>query len=164
MKAHYYLSQAFLHTYDYDAALTHGLRAHEICAKTNDKSLTQVTAIVLRCKKERWDHNEMLRIKQAQELETMLLGLMARDTEEMLTDAGDDEFEKGIIREENEQRAAQMKEVFDRARAQGDKKRVVPEWVIDDISFGIMVDPVIVSFHTNHPKPILLILFWTIKS
>lgn len=131
---------------DYDSALTHALRAHEICAKTNDKSLTNVTAIVLRCKKQRWEHSEVLRVKQAQDLESTLLGLLARDTEEMLTDARGDEFERGIIREESEKKVQLMKEVFERSRGAGDKRRVVPEWVIDDISFDVMVDPVIVSF------------------
>lgn len=145
MKAHYYLAQAFLHSKDFDSALTHALRAHEICAKTNDKSLTPVTAIVLRCKKERWEHLEKIRSKEAQALERTVLCLLNKDADEMLADPNVGDFERGLIREENEQRIEQLKGVFERARVQSERRREVPEWVIDDISFGIMVDPVIVS-------------------
>jgi STIP1 family protein 1 len=145
MKAHYYLCQAFLHSNDYDSALPHALKAHEICAKTNDKSLTQVTALVLKCKKERWEVKEKRRSKEAQGLERYLADLLSKDTETMLADPDVGESEKTAIREEGEQRLAQMRSTFERAREQSDRRREVPDWIIDDISFSIMVDPVIVS-------------------
>lgn len=38
-----------------------------------------------------------------------------------------------------------LSEVFERGRAESDRKRQVPEWAVDDISFCVMVDPVMVS-------------------
>jgi len=35
--------------------------------------------------------------------------------------------------------------VFERARPKAERRRQVPDWAIDDISFCVMVDPVIVS-------------------
>ncbi|KHN98982.1 Tetratricopeptide-like helical [Metarhizium album ARSEF 1941] len=156
MKAHYYLSQAFLHTKDYESALVHALRAHEICSKTNDKSLTQITATVLRCKKERWEHRERLRPKEAHVLEATVLDLLAKDADEMLADPSIGEFEKGLIREDNEQRMQQVRSVFERARTQPDRKREVPEWVIDDISFGIMVDPVMTKTGKSYERSAIM--------
>ncbi|KAL2190110.1 hypothetical protein L209DRAFT_157707 [Thermothelomyces heterothallicus CBS 203.75] len=40
---------------------------------------------------------------------------------------------------------ARMREVFEKARPASEKRRTVPDWAIDDISFCVMVDPVIVS-------------------
>lgn len=146
MKAHYYLSQAQLSVGDYDSALDHARQAHEICAATNDKSLAAVTAIVLRCKKERWEHKEKHRAREAKDLEHEVMDLLARDRDEMLAGVTDgDEIEKTTIREETDAKMGQLKLVFERARAESEKRREVPEWAIDDISFGVMVDPVIVS-------------------
>jgi hypothetical protein len=39
-----------------------------------------------------------------------------------------------------------MRDVFEKARPKEEKRRQVPDWAIDDISFCVMVDPVIVSF------------------
>jgi STIP1 family protein 1 len=47
-----------------------------------------------------------------------------------------------------------LRDVFERARAESDKRREVPEWAIDDISFGIMVDPVVVRLsHSQQSLP-----------
>ncbi|OAA48466.1 Tetratricopeptide-like helical [Metarhizium rileyi] len=156
MKAHYYLSQAFLHSNDYESALTHALRAHQICAKTNDKSLSQITATVLKCKMERWRHREKLRSKEAQTLERTVLDLLAKDADEMVADPSVDEYEKNLIREENEQRVQQLKSVFERARAHADRRREVPDWVVDDISFGIMVDPVVTKTGKSYERSAIM--------
>lgn len=144
MKAHYYLSQAQLSIGDFDSALTNALAAHKICATTNDKSLGAITNIVLRCKKDRWEDREKKRLRQERELEEEMLEMLARDRDVMLK-VESDETERSIIEEEANEKMKALRNVFENAREQNLKRREVPDWAIDDISFAIMVDPVVVS-------------------
>jgi STIP1 family protein 1 len=153
MKAHFYLGQAQLAIKDFDAALTNVLRAHELCVAAGDKSLAAVTTVVLRCKKERWDDRERRRAREALDLERELLDLLAADRATMLADApADDPIERQTIEEDSDNKAARLRDVFERARAESDKRREVPEWAIDDISFGIMVDPVVTKMGKSYER------------
>lgn len=152
MKAHYYLSQAQLAICDYGAALDSARRAHDLCAVANDKSLAAVTALVLRCKRDRWEDRERKRGREAQDLERELLELL-RSQRDVALAREEDEAEAGAICDESAQKAALLRDVFERARVQSDQRRHVPEWAVDDISFGIMVDPVIVSLPAPSRAP-----------
>lgn len=145
MKAHYYLAQAQLSIRDFDSALENALAAHKLCAATNDKSLGAVTAMVLKCKKDRWGDREKKRLRLEREVEERMLDLLRRDRDEMLM-AEESEIERRMIEEEANEKIATLSSVFEASRSQNQKKREVPDWAIDDISFDIMVDPVIVSF------------------
>jgi STIP1 family protein 1 len=148
MKAHFYLAQAQLSIGDYDDALRNALAAHKICATTNDKSLGPITNIVLRCKKDRWDDSEKKRLRQERELEDQMLVLLARDHDEMLMTVPEgDDSERRTIQEETTEKMRVLSKVFENARTESLKRREVPDWAIDDISFAIMVDPVVVSFN-----------------
>ncbi|KAF5647280.1 benzoate 4-monooxygenase cytochrome P450 [Fusarium sp. NRRL 52700] len=151
MKARYYLAQAQIALRDYDAALENALHAHKLCADTGDRSLAAVTALVLRCKKERWDNLEKKRVRESQDLERKMLELLTKDKEAMLAEA-DDGMEKQEIEEESDANIERMKEIFERARADGEKKREVPDWAIDDISFGFMVDPVMTKTGKSYER------------
>lgn len=144
MKANYYLAQAQAALRDFDAALASALRAHALCAATNDKSLAAVTALVLKCKKDRWDERERRRVRETRQLETEVLGLLESDKHTAMADAMD-EMEQKEIEEESDAKASRLKTIFERAREDFERRREVPEWAIDDISFGIMVDPVTAS-------------------
>lgn len=144
MKAHYYLSQSYLALRNYDDALHHAMRAHELCLFTGDKSLQAITIQVLKCKKDRWEDMDRRRRRESAELESEVLAMMEREQDEALQETSD-EIEKSEVEGEWQQKMAHMKSVFERARSAADKRRQVPDWVIDDISFQVMVDPVIVS-------------------
>ncbi|KYK59145.1 U-box domain-containing protein [Drechmeria coniospora] len=152
MKAHYYLCQAQLGIGDYDAAVENALKAHEICVSTNDRSLAAVTGIVLRCKKKRWEQREKARKREAQDLERELLDLLAARTDEMLVAESGDEVERDTIREEGSRKLALLRDVFERARSRSDQERQVPDWAIDDISFGVMVDPVVTKTGKSYER------------
>jgi STIP1 family protein 1 len=146
MKAHYSLSQAHLALRAHDDALRHALRAHALCVKAADKSLGTITAHVLKCKKERWDEMEKRRVRATAELEAEVLELMARERAQAVREqAEDDEGGRREVDEEWRDKMARLQEVFERARPEAEKRREVPDWAIDDISFCVMVDPVIVS-------------------
>ncbi|KAH6995689.1 hypothetical protein BKA56DRAFT_627471 [Ilyonectria sp. MPI-CAGE-AT-0026] len=151
MKANYYLAQAQAALRDFDAALASALRAHALCAATNDKSLAAVTALVLKCKKDRWDERERHRVRETRQLETELLGLLESDKHAAMADAMD-EMEQKEIEEESDAKASRMKTIFERAREDSERRREVPEWAIDDISFGIMVDPVMTKTGKSYER------------
>ncbi|QPH17911.1 hypothetical protein C2857_002830 [Epichloe festucae Fl1] len=156
MKANYYLSQALLSLGDHDASLARALQAHQLCAATNDKSLAAVTAMVLKCKKERWDHKEKMRLREEHDLEAQMVDMLRRESDEMLAAAEGDPSEQDAIREESERKMSRMRAVFDRARESALRRREVPEWVIDDIGFGVMVDPVITKTGKSYERATIM--------
>jgi STIP1 homology and U-box containing protein 1 len=159
MKAHYYLAQAHLALHNYEDALEHALKAHALCREKADKSLENITQLVLRCKKERWEDREKRRKRENQDLEAEVVAMLERERDKALGEGmevdgvdgeggqnGDEVGSKADIAAEWEQKIEAMKRVFDKARVESERKRKVPDWAIDDISFAIMVDPVVVSF------------------
>lgn len=155
MKGHYYLAQAELALKAYDDAVNHAKRAHEICIENNDKSISAVTALVLRCKKERWEDRERRRIREGVQLETQVLSLMEAERDRELKDSKDESERKEIFGDW-EAKLGQLRETFERARNESEKRREVPDWVIDDITFGIMVDPVITKTGRSYERASLL--------
>lgn len=148
MKASYYLSQAQLELRNYDDAVAAALRAHALCVKTADRSLTAVTGLVLRCKKDRWEHKEKVRMHQSLYLEEETLEVMVKARNRAI-EAAESEAERAELAVEWDGKVEHLKRVFEASRSREEQRREVPDWVIDDISFGIMVDPVIVSSHPN---------------
>ncbi|KOS23158.1 E3 ubiquitin-protein ligase CHIP [Escovopsis weberi] len=159
MKAHFYLANAQLAIGDLDAALASALEAHRLCALTNDKSLRQATALVGQCRKDRWELRERRRSREHAELEAEVLALLARETQAALDAVaahGGGELEHTVVREEGEAKMHAMRDVFERARAQADRRREVPSWAVDDITFGIMVDPVITKNGKSYERAAII--------
>jgi STIP1 homology and U-box containing protein 1 len=151
MKANYYLAQAHIELHNYEEALTTGLRAHALCVKQNDKSLPQVTALVLRCKQERWQDRERRRKRENQGLENEVLALMQQEMQEALATCESDGLRAEVLKEW-EEKAQDLRRTFDLARQNADRDRVVPDWMIDEITFNIFVDPVTVSTSNTPPR------------
>ena len=148
MKAHYYLSMAQVPLGLLDDALKNALRAHELCVELQDRSISNTTAQVLVCKKAQWIEMERRRKREGQQLENELLEMVDRERERTLKDETDQSTRAEIMDEYNEKLKA-LQDVFERARMADQKSRKVPpDWAIDDISFGFMVDPVLVSLLT----------------
>ncbi|KAF7546811.1 hypothetical protein G7Z17_g8170 [Cylindrodendrum hubeiense] len=151
MKANYYLAQAQAALRDFDGALSSALRAHALCVATNDKSLAAVTALVLKCKKDRWDERERRRVRETRQLENEVLTLLENEKRNDIADAMDD-IEQKEIEEEADAKATHMRNIFERARENSEKRREVPEWAIDDISFCILVDPVVTKTGKSYER------------
>ncbi|KAI0393820.1 U-box-domain-containing protein [Xylariaceae sp. FL0594] len=151
MKAHFILSQCLLAIHDYDGALENAIKAHRFGVEANDKSLPNLTSQVLRCKKERWDDKEKKRIREYQDLERQVVALMEQEKEAQCN-VCTDEYERTQSKTEWEEKMKLFAEVVEKARAESEKKREVPEWAIDDISFCIMVDPVITKSGKSYER------------
>lgn len=144
LKGYFLLSQGQLAIGIYKEALENALTAHRLCAETNDKSLTVVTAHVLLCKKEHWEQLEKSRFRETGELETELLDLMDQQRTAALKTCTS-KFEHDLVTEDWDKKITLLRSTFENSRSPADKTRRVPDWAIDEISFAVMIDPVMVS-------------------
>ncbi|ATY67336.1 U-box domain containing [Cordyceps militaris] len=155
MKANYYLCQAQLALGEPEAALTAGLAAHAAYAAVNHKSLAAVTTAVLRAKKLQWEKRERKRVRQEQDLERDVLRLLRAEREADVAAAVDvgDELERQAVEEEAQAKEERLTAVFEKSRQLGGQGlREVPDWAIDDISFGFMVDPVMTKTGKSYER------------
>lgn len=158
MKAHYYLSQAELSLRDYEGALAHCRRAQELCVLSEDKSITNITNHLLVCKRERWADKERRRARESGPLEAEVLAVMERERAAALASLASDssESEHSEVTNEWDAKLAQLRDTFERARSSAETRRKVPEWAIDDITFCIMVDPVVTKTGTSYERAAIL--------
>ncbi|KAK0636494.1 U-box domain-containing protein [Bombardia bombarda] len=159
MKAHYYISQAALNLHDFGFALEHAFTAHKLCvsAGDKDKSMAHVTAQVLKCKKEQWDDRERRRKRETTELESEVLSLMERERNEAVGDMMDvNDGSRHEIEADWQHKIDALRDVFEKARSGNEKRRKVPDWAVDDISFGFMVDPVVTKTGKSYERGSLM--------
>lgn len=156
IKAHYYLCQAQLALHDADGALSSGLRAHALCVASHDKSLAAVTAAVLKAKKARWEQREKQRARGEADLERDVLRLLRAEAATDIAQA-DGDSERQLVEEEAKAKEERIMAVFERSRVlAGDGRREVPDWAVDDISFGFMVDPVVTRTGKSYERASIL--------
>ncbi|KAL5624856.1 hypothetical protein BROUX41_004916 [Berkeleyomyces rouxiae] len=152
LKPTYYISQAQLELGNTEEALTTAKKAHEMCLKTKEyKSLPAITQHVLRCKKEHWDQQEKRRIHQDRQLENDTLEMMLQSKANDL-EGVDNESDKKEIEKEWKTKMDRLSAIFEVAKAKSEQRRTVPDWAIDDISFGIMIDPVMTKSGKSYER------------
>ena len=78
MKAYYYLSQAQMALQHPNEALNSALTAYDLCLKTGDASVNNISALVLRAKKEKWEVRERDRIRRRDALLDELEGKLQK--------------------------------------------------------------------------------------
>jgi hypothetical protein len=123
-------------------ALEEAMKAYEIAANEEAASLGSVVSVVLKCKKAAWDEREQERLAGAEGVKGKVVEGLRRDLERRVE--GSEEAEKERVRKEGEEMIEEVERVWVEA-GKAEKKRVVPDWAVDDITFSFMVDPVIVS-------------------
>ncbi|KAI1759772.1 U-box-domain-containing protein [Hypoxylon sp. FL1150] len=151
LKGYFILSQGLLAIGDCKEALANALTGHRLCVESSDKSLSLVTAHVLRCKKAIWEQSERNRYRETAELEYQLFSLMCQQRVAARNLCTSD-FERDLVTEDYDKRIALLRSTFEKARAAHEKKRVVPEWAIDEISFAVMVDPVVTKSGKSYER------------
>ena len=68
MKAYYNLAQAQMGLHHPSEALTSALTAYEVCLTMGDASASNISALILRAKKEKWESRERERIRRRSSL------------------------------------------------------------------------------------------------
>lgn len=164
MKAYYYLAQAEIELGRIDEALKHADMAYDLCSGRNTgtvdqgwlRSLSNVTALVLRCRKERWERKENERIKvQNTLLEEVCSLIKGKKEEQVAIIAAHNGSKKDMGEVEakwagKEQELRRMWDIAADAESKrrediAGKTREVPDWLIDNITFQVMHDPMMVS-------------------
>jgi STIP1 homology and U-box containing protein 1 len=156
MKAYHHLAQAEIELGRLDDAYKNAQIAYELCSgvKTGvvdrawERSLGPVTALVLRCKKEVWEkkENERLKVRNVLLEETCAL-IRARKEEQKRKIASYDgsQQEMDDVEREWTEKEQELRRVWESAANNEGKRREVPDWAIDNITFAVMLDPVMVS-------------------
>ncbi|KAI5807891.1 hypothetical protein DFH27DRAFT_522592 [Peziza echinospora] len=134
LKAYSYLGQA---QYELDRpleALEASKRAYELSIQQRSPSSASIATHVLKAKKRVWEVTEEQRILSEN---TLLSKLLSNPT---LSDLEKDEIKK----------------VWARANPETAKPRVVPDYFIDNITFSVMVDPVVTKHGQSYDRASLL--------
>lgn len=156
-KATFYMAEAQLALHDFDNALETAKRAYDFFSRSEDgrKSLGSAAKLVLRCKKERWEDKERRRTRERSALEKELVASMEieRDAAVNMTM---DERDAADVRKDWDAKIETLKKTFELAAGEQAKRRTVPDWAIDDITFSIMVDPVITKTGKSYERWALL--------
>ncbi|KAI9841950.1 MAG: hypothetical protein M1837_000270 [Sclerophora amabilis] len=165
LKAYYYLAQAQLELHHPNEALSSALTAYEMCLQTpsgggiGSTNLTGISALILSAKREKWQRRERDRLRRRGELVVELEERLwaARETEVAAIqervfagelDDSDAREEIEIVEELSRRKVEEVKDSFAIAHPDNIPRRDVPDYLIDNITFAIMHDPVI-SPHPN---------------
>ncbi|PSS05196.1 hypothetical protein BD289DRAFT_478096 [Coniella lustricola] len=157
MKAVFYMAEAQLEMRDFDVALQTAQQAYQLYSQSEDgfKSLGSVIKLVLRCRKERWEDKERRRLRERSDLERELTEILERERDAACALAGGDR-ELEDIKAEWATKLEALQSTFQLARGEQSRRREVPDWAIDDITFGILVDPVMTKTGKSYERASLL--------
>ena len=167
MKAYYYLAQALLELRHTEEALSIAKRSYAICLETNDSSSEVLSQFVLRVKQGQWRNRERTRLRDLNEtlgfLEDLLDQRIEKDLEDIefrfarqeLGMAGREE-ERTSLGKEAEERRKLLREVFANPQRPETTERIVPDYMIDNITFEVMHDPVITPSGASYERVGLL--------
>ena len=167
MKAWYYLAQAQINLHHPNEALSSALRAYEICIRILDSSAGAIAQLILRVKKEKWEAKEKERIRRRtallDELETGLERMGKYESSNIKLSLRNGEISKAEA-EEREAEVAEMtktkiKDVqtsFAISDPEHLARREVPDWMIDNITFSVMYDPVMTRNGHSYERATLM--------
>lgn len=163
MKSSYYLAQALLGQDKATEAHEVALAAYKASLAAKSPQTENLSRTVLRAKQQVWAARETRRLRESQQTLAVVEGLLESEAEraraelQRRLDAGEVgeigflEDEKAL-REDVERNISHVREAF-RAASSGEvAERVVPDYLVDGISFEIMHDPVITPSGTSFDR------------
>ena len=167
MKAWYYLAQAQINLRHPNEALSSALRAYEICLNIGDSSAGPIANLILRAKKEKWEAKEKERIRKRSELlhelgrgltsmgdyESSNIKLSLRNGEITKSEAEEREAEMAII---TRSKIEEVEAAFAISDPDHLQRREVPDWLIDNITFSVMHDPVVTKNGHSYERATLI--------
>ncbi|KKZ66647.1 STIP1 likey and U-box containing protein 1 [[Emmonsia] crescens] len=167
IKSNYYLSQALLGLQRPAEAHDVALAAYKASIETKSPNAEPLSRVILRAKQAIWAAKETTRLRSQNETLRRLEELLQADRDKELSELrarlaageigqiGFKEDEKELLAEA-QRRLDVVRDVFASSLGGDMKERVVPDYLIDSISFEVMHDPVITpSGHTFERTSIL---------
>ncbi|KAI4153488.1 MAG: hypothetical protein L6R39_001555 [Caloplaca ligustica] len=170
MKAYYYLAQAQLALHHPNEALSSALTAYELCLDTSNgpfnANTRNLSELVLQAKKEKWEAKERERIRRRSELLCELEdGLLAMRKSELgdwsvkyqgRPNTTEAQEEKSDIEAAYRRKMEELRSTFALADPANLAPREVPDYLIDNISFCVMHDPVITKTGSSYERSTIL--------
>ncbi|KAF2877532.1 hypothetical protein BDV95DRAFT_151167 [Massariosphaeria phaeospora] len=169
MKAFFYLAQAQLSINHPNEALSSALMAYELCTNSAQQTSNAATisALVLKCKKAKWDIRERDRIRRRADLLADLEGKLEHECKRDVDDI-EARIESGDVgRSEGQEEKSERKQDFENKRndlrtafalsdPQNLERREVPDFLVDGITFEIMHDPVVTKNGRSYERATLI--------
>ncbi|KAJ8062068.1 hypothetical protein OCU04_009847 [Sclerotinia nivalis] len=174
MKAYFTIAQAYHAMHEYVKALQAVEKAREYCIKDmpiggkglvgSGKSLPNILELGLRCRKEGWEVREEKRRRERGGLCEEVVGLMRREAgirgvgDDMDVDANGRSNDSEGVKEEWKRKIEEVERVFKLVETQGKdgRRREMPDWAIDGISFNVMSDPVMTKTGQSYERTSIL--------
>jgi STIP1 family protein 1 len=167
--AHPPAAQAQLSINHPNEALSSALMAYELCTTSAQQTSNAATicALVLKCKKAKWDIRERERIRRRHDLLSNLEHLLEtefkKDTDEIEARIETGDVSRSDGQEEKVERKADFEKKRDDLRTafaisdpEHHQKREVPDHLLDQISFEVMVDPVVTKHGHSYERATLI--------
>lgn len=143
--------------------------AYELCTNSAQQTSNAATisALVLKCKKAKWDIRERERIRRRggllADLEAMLETQYKKDTDDIDARMETSELsmtegqeEKAERKTEFEQKRDDLRTAFAISDPDHQQKREVPDYLVDGITFEIMHDPVVTKNGRSYERATLI--------
>lgn len=143
--------------------------AYEFCIKSpkETSSAQPISALVLNCKKTKWDIRERDRLRRRNELLGELEEKLDQDRKAELADLNEAaergevgkveaEEERARINSNAEQKISDLRTSFAISDPAHLEKREVPDYLVDTISFEIMHDPVITKNGNSYERATII--------
>lgn len=143
--------------------------AYELCTSSAQQTSNAqtISALVLKCKKAKWDIRERERIRRRDDLlcdlEAILETQWKKDQEEVEAKIESGEIgriegqeEKAERRTEWEKKKSDLRTAFFLSDPQNLEKREVPDYLVDGITFEIMHDPVVTKNGRSYERATLI--------
>ncbi|MCJ1314879.1 hypothetical protein MMC15_000193 [Xylographa vitiligo] len=167
MKGYYYLAQAQVALHHPNEALSSATTAYDICLRTHDSSASNISALILQAKKEKWEVKERERIRRRSDLLRELEDGLLRTADvqrlqvdqrlkHLELDPTEGREEKEEITEATRRKVEELRTLFAVSDPENLTRREVPDYLIDNISFAIMHDPVVTKTGNSYDRSTLL--------
>ncbi|KAF2475701.1 U-box-domain-containing protein [Lindgomyces ingoldianus] len=169
MKAFFYLAQAQIAINHPNEALSSALMAYELCTRSAQQTSNAATisALVLKCKKAKWDIRERDRIRRRHDLladlEVKLEDAYKKEIFEIdekvaKGDMGtvESQEEKSEIKQDWEKKVGDLRTAFALSDPEHLQKREVPDYLVDGITFEIMHDPVVTKNGRSYERATII--------
>lgn len=169
MKAYTFLAKSQLALNHPNEALSSALVAYDLCikSKTPTRDAQTISALVLQCKKSKWEGRERERLRRKNPLLAELEDKIeaSANQEQVIINEKASRGEMGAVEAVEERTALQkatqqkiddLRSIFAIADPNSMDKREVPDYLIDNISFEIMHDPVITRNGHSYERATLI--------
>ena len=151
LKGYYYLATAQLRLKHPNEAVLSALTAYHIGVDTGSTSTRNAVNLVLEAKKAKWEAKERERLRLRNDMLRELEDSLKQSGEREADDTMDDD-EANEIRATTRRKIDELYSIFAVADPTNMERREVPDYMIDNITFAFMHDPVLTKSGQSYER------------